>query len=67
MPKMKTHKGIKKRVRISARGKVKYRRANTGHLMSSKSGNRRRSLRKKGVMNSAIGDRMREALGKYSS
>ena len=67
MPKMKTHKGIKKRVRITAKGKVKHRRANTGHLMSSKSGNRCRTLRKKGVMNSAIGDRMREALGKYSS
>ena len=67
MPKMKTHKGIKKRVRITAKGKVKHRRANTGHLMSSKSGNRRRSMRQKGVMSSTIGNRMREALGKYSS
>lgn len=63
MPKMKTHKGIKKRVRISANGKVKHRHAHTGHLMSSKSGNRRRSLRQRSVLKSAMSMRLREALG----
>ena len=63
MPKMKTHKGIKKRVRISANGKVKHRHANTGHLMSGKSGNRCRSLRRRSVLKSAMAMRLREALG----
>jgi large subunit ribosomal protein L35 len=62
MPKMKTHKGIKKRVRITATGKVKYKRANSGHLMSGKSGNRCRSMRKPAILNAKVKDRMREIL-----
>lgn len=46
MPKMKTHKGAKKRFRVSARGKVSHKRSFSGHLMSGKSGRRRRHLRK---------------------
>ncbi|HMD54657.1 MAG TPA: 50S ribosomal protein L35 [Phycisphaerae bacterium] len=45
MPKMKTHKGIKKRVKVTARGKIKFHKHNKGHLQSHKSGNRRRRLR----------------------
>ncbi len=62
MPKMKTHKGTKKRVRLTASGKIKHRRANTGHLMSGKSGNRRRSLRQRGVLKNTFAVRLREAL-----
>lgn len=49
MPKAKTHKGLMKRVKITARKKVKYRKPNTGHLLSSKSGQRRMRLRRKGL------------------
>ncbi len=45
MPKLKTHKGIKKRVKVTATGKVKFHKHNKGHLQSNKSGNRRRRLR----------------------
>ena len=62
MPKMKTHKGVQRRVTLTAKGKVRYQRPNAGHLMSGKSGNRRRSLRKPGVLNGAIAKRMRVAL-----
>ncbi len=51
MPKMKRHKGIAKRMRLSARGKLKYNKSNAGHLMSGKSGDRRRRLRKDGIVN----------------
>ena len=44
--KLKTHKGARKRLKVSATGKVRYRRSFAGHLMSAKSGNRRRRLRK---------------------
>lgn len=54
MPKMKTHKGLKKRVKVTATGKVRYKSANSGHLMSGKSGNRCRSLRKPKTLNSAL-------------
>jgi len=50
MPKQKTHKGAKKRFRVSARGKVKYRKTGRGHLLSHKSGNRKRKLRKPGIL-----------------
>ena len=45
MPKMKTHKGLKKRVRVTANGKVISYRPGRRKLMSAKSGNRRRRLR----------------------
>ena len=54
MPKMKTHKGMRKRVKVTAKGKVKYRKSFKGHLMSSKSGDRRRRLRKPAIMSSTI-------------
>lgn len=46
MPKLKTHKGLLKRVRISKTGKVRHRSANHKHLSSHKSGKRLRQLRK---------------------
>ncbi len=64
MPKMKTHKGLKKRIRLTAKGKIKHKRSNTGHLMSGKSGNRRRRLRKPAILNKALGKRMKILLGK---
>jgi len=45
MPKMKTHKGLTKRVRVTARGKVKYRQSYRGHLLSARSADRKRRLR----------------------
>jgi len=46
MPKEKTHKGLAKRVKVTAKGKVKRRRSFGGHLMSSKNAKRRRRIRK---------------------
>ncbi len=46
MPKLKTHKGLLKRIRISATGKIRHRSANHKHLSSHKSGKRLRQLRK---------------------
>jgi large subunit ribosomal protein L35 len=45
MPKQKTHKGTKKRFRLSASGKVKHRAAGTSHLARSKDQKRIRKLR----------------------
>ena len=45
MPKQKTHKGVKKRFRLSANGKVKHRGAGTSHLAARMSKKRRRKLR----------------------
>ena len=49
MPKMKTHKGVKKRFRATAKGKIKHRRAGTSHLNSRMTQKRSRHLRRTGV------------------
>lgn len=45
MPKMKTHKGTRKRFRLTANGKVKHRGAGTSHLATAMSPKRSRNLR----------------------
>ena len=44
MSKQKTHKGLNKRVKITATGKVKRKRTGGGHLMSGKNAKRRRRV-----------------------
>jgi large subunit ribosomal protein L35 len=44
MPKLKPHKGLLKRVKVTATGKIIRRQANKGHLMITKNGARRRRL-----------------------
>ncbi len=46
MPKLKTHKGMKKRFKVSATGKVSHKRCGSSHLNSHKSSKRIRRLRK---------------------
>jgi len=65
MPKMKTHKGVKKRFKVSARGKVTHHRPGKSHLLSVKTAKRRRRLRKpQGVTIKALAKRIRRALGR---
>lgn len=45
MPKQKTHKGVKKRFRLSAKGKAMHRSAGTSHLASRMTQKRKRKLR----------------------
>lgn len=50
MPKIKTHRGLAKRVKITGRGKVKRARAYHSHLLSSKSPKRKRNLGKSALV-----------------
>jgi large subunit ribosomal protein L35 len=45
MPKLKSHKGLLKRFKVTGTGKVKRRRSGGAHLMSSKSSKRRRHIK----------------------
>ena len=63
MPKTKPHKGLKKRVKITASGKVARRMSFAGHLMSGKSGNRRRMLRRSVVLVGQTAEKAKRALG----
>lgn len=44
MPKMKTHRGAKKRFKITSTGKIRRRRAFANHILSKKSSRRKRRL-----------------------
>ncbi len=46
MPKMKTHKGAKKRFSITGTGKVKRMKAFKSHILTKKSSKRKRNLRR---------------------
>jgi len=66
MPKQKTHKGTKKRFRLTGTGKAKHRQAGTSHLATGMSPKRKRNLRGTRVVADAMLGQIREALGKYS-
>jgi large subunit ribosomal protein L35 len=63
MPKMKTHKGAKKRFRVTATGKVKRSHAGKKHLNGPKTGKRKRQLRKPTVATPAFGARYITMMG----
>ncbi|HET7869329.1 MAG TPA: 50S ribosomal protein L35 [Actinomycetota bacterium] len=44
MPKMKTHRGAAKRFRITRTGKVIHRKATGNHMLTKKTGSRRRRV-----------------------
>ena len=62
MPKQKVHKGLRKRVKVTAKGKVAHKSAFGRKLMSGKSGKRRRRLRKTGLLQSSESRRVKRAL-----
>jgi large subunit ribosomal protein L35 len=64
MPKSKTHKGTKKRIRLTATGKLIRRRAFGSHLLTKKSANRKRKLRKAAEIASSDTNRLRDLLGR---
>ena len=62
MPKKKTHKGLKKRVKVTGRGKIKAHTSFTGHLMSGKTAKRCRKLRKPIIIPEVYANVMKEML-----
>ncbi len=62
MPKQKTHKGLKKRVKITASGLIKHQKAGKGHLMSSKNAKRKRHLSTPTILNSVVARKMKAKL-----
>ena len=46
MPKMKTHKGAKKRFKVTGSGKIKRFRAFKSHILTKKDAKRKRRLRR---------------------
>ncbi len=52
MPKLKTNRSAKKRIRITKSGKAKHFKATRGHLLTSKSSKRKRLLGRAGYITS---------------
>jgi large subunit ribosomal protein L35 len=63
MPKMKTHKGSKKRFRVTAKGKLKRHQACKKHLLSHKTGKRKRQLRGGVIQTNALARKYVIAMG----
>jgi large subunit ribosomal protein L35 len=62
MPKLKTHKGTKKRFRVTARGKAVHRQAGTSHLAARMSQKRKRNLRGTAAVCPTEAKKIRDAL-----
>jgi large subunit ribosomal protein L35 len=50
MPKMKTHKGAKKRFSVTATGKVRRLKAYKSHILTKKTPKRKRNLRRAAIV-----------------
>lgn len=64
MAKNKTHKGAKKRIKLTATGKLMRRRAFGSHLLTKKSANRKRKFRKITEVETQDSNRLRGLLGR---
>jgi large subunit ribosomal protein L35 len=63
MPKMKTHSGAKKRFKLTAKGKVRGRHANSSHILEKKSPKRKRSFRRPRDLSGSDARRVKKLLG----
>jgi large subunit ribosomal protein L35 len=64
MSKLKTNKGLAKRVKVSSNGKIKRKKAFAGHLMSGKTGDRKRKLKRTALVSKGFTRTLLRALGK---
>jgi large subunit ribosomal protein L35 len=63
MPKMKTHKGAKARIKITGSGRLRRRQQNRGHIMEKKSSTRTRRLSNEVEIHSGDEKRIKRMLG----
>ena len=63
MPKLKTHKGTAKRVKLTGTGKVTRQRAFGGHLLAKKSKSRKRAINTTGIVTGGMKKNIKQALG----
>ncbi len=63
MPKLKTHKGTAKRVKVTPSGKLIRRKAFGTHMLSKKSGSRKRAISVDKSISGSIAKNVKRALG----
>lgn len=63
MYKLKTHKGLAKRVRITGTGKVKFKKGGMGHLTGHMSGSTRRRLNESSYVKGKMASKIKVLIG----
>ncbi len=63
MPKLKTHKGTAKRVKLTSTGKLTRRRAFGGHMLAKKTKSRKRAINTTAGISGSIAKNIKRALG----
>ncbi len=63
MPKLKTHRGTAKRIRITGTGKLLRRRAFGGHFLAGKSKSRKRVISTSATLSGKTAKNIKRALG----
>lgn len=63
MPKMKTHRGAKKRFKVTGTGKITRRKMNKNHILEKKSPKRKRQLRRTAEVTGGNREHVRRQLG----
>jgi len=64
MPKLKTHKGLAKRIKITKKGKFQKRRAYSSHLREKKSSKRKRRYARLEILNKSDKKKIRKIINK---
>lgn len=63
MPKMKTHKGTAKRIKLTSSGKLTRRRAFGNHMLSKKSKSRKRNINTTATIKGSMAKNVKRVLG----
>lgn len=63
MPKLKTHKGTAKRIKLTSSGKLTRRRASGNHLLAKKSKSRKRAINQPAEITGSMKKNAKRALG----
>jgi large subunit ribosomal protein L35 len=61
---MKTHKGMKKRFKITASGKLRYKHPSGNHLMNSKNAKRRKRIGRPAIITGVYAEKIKAMFGK---
>jgi large subunit ribosomal protein L35 len=64
MPKIKTHRGAAKRIRVTGSGKLMRRKANRSHLLEKKASKRTRRLGRPAEVKAGDRDKVERMLGR---
>ena len=62
MPKLKTHKGARKRFKVTGKKKIVHHKACKSHILTKKSAKRKRNLGKKALIKDSDRSRIRKML-----